>query len=62
MEFKFLRQVMALPFLPKEHIVKAFLQLEQRAPDAIIPVMDYAYSTWISNSIFKVHQWSMFIS
>jgi hypothetical protein len=37
-------------------------QLEQRAPDAIIPVMDYAYSTWISNSIFKVHQWSMFIS
>ena len=25
-------------------------------PDAIIPVMDYVYSTWISNSIFKVHQ------
>ena len=53
---------MALPFLPQEHIVKAYLQLEQQAPDAIIPVMDYVYSTWINNSIFKIHQWSVFMS
>lgn len=29
----------------------AFQQLDQRAPDAIDPIMDYVYSTW------TVHVW-----
>ena len=53
---------MALSFLPQEHIAEAFLQLDQRAPDAIIPVMDYVCSTWINSSIFKIHQWYVFMS
>ncbi|CAC5392288.1 unnamed protein product [Mytilus coruscus] len=33
----FLRQLMALPFLPPEHITDTFLQLDARAPQAIVP-------------------------
>ena len=53
---------MTLPFLPQEQMAEAFLQVDQRTPDASIPVMDYVYSTWIHSSIFKVHQWSVFMS
>lgn len=58
----FLRQLMALPFLPPEHITDTFLQLDARAPQAIVPVMNYVYSTWIDSTIFQIHHWSVFMS
>ncbi|VDH95789.1 Hypothetical predicted protein [Mytilus galloprovincialis] len=53
--YTFLRQLMALPFLPSEHITDTFLQLDARAPQAIVPVMNYVYSTWIDSTIFEIH-------
>ncbi|XP_052063996.1 uncharacterized protein LOC127704147 [Mytilus californianus] len=60
--YTFLRQLMALPFLPPEHITDTFLQLDARAPQAIVPVMNYVYSTWIDSTIFQINHWSVFMS
>lgn len=39
--YKFVRQLLALPFLPPEHIEETFLRLDGRAPEVLAPVMDY---------------------
>ena len=46
----FLRQRMALLFLPAEHITDTFLRLETRnSNQAVQHVLDYIYRTWIRN-------------
>lgn len=60
--FSFLRQVMALPFLPPEHIVPVFQHLEQRArSNLLITFMDYIWRQWITNPVFPVKNWSVFM-
>ena len=45
---------MVLPFLPHEHIRDAFLDLDDKAPDSVAPVMDYVYITWIRNNMYPI--------
>jgi hypothetical protein len=52
--YSFLRLVMVLPFLPHEHIRDAFLDLDDKAPDSVAPVMDYVYITWIRNNMYPI--------
>ena len=59
--YSFLRLVMALPFLPHEHISDAFLDLDDKAPDSVVPVMDYVYNTWIRNNVYPIRNWSIFM-
>lgn len=60
--FSFLRQVMALPFLPPEHIMPVFQHLEQRArSNLLITFMDYIWRQWITNPVFPVKNWSVFM-
>ncbi|XP_062586242.1 uncharacterized protein LOC134247857 [Saccostrea cucullata] len=60
--YHFVPQVLALPFLPPEHIEDTFHQLDARAPRALVPVMDYVYRTWITSTVFKIDSWSIFMT
>ena len=60
---KFLRQVMALPFLPSEHIEPVFHQLDQRArTNELAAFMEYVWRQWFQSSTFGVRNWSVFMA
>ena len=59
--YSFLRLVMALLFLPHEHIRDAFLDLDDKVPDSVVPVMDYVYNTWIRNNVYPIRNWYIFM-
>ncbi|XP_041353119.1 uncharacterized protein LOC121371359 [Gigantopelta aegis] len=59
--FKFIRRLMALPFMPASHIRPIFRQLKQKAPDGkLSDLCVYMERQWMANSIFKVASWSVF--
>jgi hypothetical protein len=55
-------QVMALPFLPAEHIAPAFARLKEQSVKIpqLYSWVDYVESTWITNTTFPVESWSVF--
>ena len=60
---QFIRQLMALPYLPKEHIRSSFNRLYLTVPVSARPLrrfMSYIKSTWITSSTFPVNTWSVF--
>ena len=60
---QFIRQLMALPYLPKEHIRSSFNRLHLTVPVSARPLrrpMSYIKSTWITSSKFPVNTWSVF--
>ena len=63
-KFIFMRKLMALPFLPQEHIYQAFNKLrEQAAQYGIQPLIDlttYINTTWITSSVWTPGNWSAF--
>lgn len=60
--FSILRQVMTLPFLPPEHIVPVFQHLEQKAIcDLLCNFMSFIWRQRITNSVFPVQNWSVFM-
>ncbi|KAL5010801.1 hypothetical protein ScPMuIL_013106 [Solemya velum] len=53
--------VLALPFLPHEHIEDAFHNLDRLASTrSLRETMDYVWNTWIDSPIFKIRYWSIF--
>jgi hypothetical protein len=60
---KFIRQLMALSYLPKEHIRSSFNRLLLTVPVSARPLrrlMSYIKFTWIISSKFHVNTWSVF--
>jgi hypothetical protein len=56
-------QLMALPYLPKEHIRSSFNRLYLTVPVSARPLrrfMSYIKYTWITSSKFPVNIWSVF--
>ena len=60
--FKLVRKLLALLFLPPEHIQETFQRLDDGAPEALAPVMDYVSGTWIRSPVFEIHYWSVFMT
>ena len=58
--FKFLRKVMALCFLPAQHITPIFLRLEQEATAALTPLLQYVSRTWIESNVWPPARWSVY--
>ena len=59
--FKFLSKIMALCFLPTEHIIQIFHRLEQKATtDALTPLLQYISRTWIDSVIWPPACWSVY--
>ena len=57
----FLRRLMALPFVPHEHILRLFLRISSEAPDGRLKdICTYIHDTWISSNIWPPSSWSVF--
>ena len=63
-KYVFMRKLMALPFLPHEHIRPAFNKLsEQASALAVQPLTElikYISSTWMYSSIWRPENWSVY--
>ena len=59
-----MRKVMALPFLPADHIEEAFdnlmEQAEQLGNDQLLSFMVYVKRTWIDSQVWPPLNWSVF--
>ena len=57
-KYRFLRKVMALPFLPAEHIKTAFEALEDTSTDSghhkLLEFMSYVRTNWIESSTWRL--------
>ena len=58
--FKFLRRLMALCFLPAQHITPVFRRMEQEATAALTPLMQYVARTWINSATWPPTCWSVY--
>ena len=55
------RMVLALPFLPHEHIPDAAKGLKRKATtDMPKQLMDYVLNTWVESSIWPPENWSIY--
>ena len=60
--YKFLRKVLALPFLPAAKIKPMFAELEQKCNDTKVEkVLQYVKSTWIDSTLWPPAAWSVFM-
>lgn len=57
---EYIRQLLALPFLPAEHIPAMFGTLAGNATPPLQPLVDYIRTTWIENPTWPVTSWSIF--
>ncbi|XP_077997120.1 uncharacterized protein LOC144450394 [Glandiceps talaboti] len=58
---KFVRKVLALPYLPHEHIEEMFTRLRREVSSAPLEsLMDYVHNTWIASDIWPASSWSVF--
>ena len=59
----FIRELLALPYLPEEHIRASFERLEERAQiaaPAVQELISYTRTTWIDSSLWSPDTWSVF--
>ena len=57
----YIRQLLALPFLPATHIRETFDALRVRAnTDPLMRLVDYIDRQWMLNSVFDVPSWSVY--
>ena len=56
----FIKQLMALPFLPWTHVHDVFRMMEDRAPPSLQPLTSYIKHQWMENPVFPVRSWSVY--
>lgn len=56
----YIRQLLALPYMPAEHIPQIFENLQSNTTPALLPQTKYINDTWIHNAIYPVVPWSVF--
>lgn len=58
----FIRKLLALPFLPSEHIESAFRKIQDAAnTPALVQLTSYVEATWMTNQLWPVDCWSVFM-
>ena len=58
----FIKKLLALPFLPAEHITTAFLRLNRKAPVHLQTLCSYVYINWVLSEAWPPTTWSCFMS
>ena len=59
---KYIRQLMALPFLPHEHIKPMFRSLKDLATSVPLQnLIQYIQETWIDSALWSPNRWSIFL-
>ncbi|XP_006820186.1 uncharacterized protein LOC102808349 [Saccoglossus kowalevskii] len=56
----YIRELMALPFLPEEHIKASFNILAEKATPGLQDLLDYIRSTWLDSSVWPPSTWSVY--
>ncbi|XP_065939344.1 uncharacterized protein [Magallana gigas] len=56
----FIKQLLALPFLPWNHVEDVFRVMEERAPANLQPLTQYVRDQWIQNPVFPIRSWSVY--
>ena len=60
--YRHVRRLLALPFLPAEHIQEAFANLRGRIGDErVLQLEAYIDSTWMASPTWSVGEWSVFM-
>lgn len=60
--YRHLRKMLALPFLPAEHIEAAFTELRGAIDDErVLQLEAYIELSWLSSSTWSVGEWSVFM-
>jgi hypothetical protein len=58
---KYIKRLMALPFLPHEHIAQMFEQLRALATTPVLQALvNYINDTWINSTVWSPQNWSVF--
>lgn len=60
--YKFLRQLLALPYVPHEHIESLFLRCYRKAAGSqpLLNILEYINITWIKSEIWPPKAWCVF--
>lgn len=57
----FIKKLLALPYLPADHITPAFQHLLQSAnSNQLQQLMTYLFNTWLHNAVWSIRQWSVY--
>ncbi|XP_056001097.1 uncharacterized protein LOC125655975 [Ostrea edulis] len=56
----FIKQLMALPFLPWNHIPDVFAAMRSRCPHSLQELMNYIDNQWMQNPVFPIRTWSVY--
>ena len=56
-----MRRLLALPFIPHEHIEQPFHELRDVHCDKIQQLREYISETWMNNSVWTIAEWSVFM-
>lgn len=57
----FIKKLLALPYLPADHITPAFQHLLQSAnSNQLQQLMTYLSNTWLHNAVWSIRQWSVY--
>ena len=56
----FVRKLLALPYLPADHIRPAFNNISQTTSIQLQLLINYLTNTWLNNTTWSVQQWSVF--
>jgi hypothetical protein len=60
--YRHVRRLLALPFLPAEHIKEAFANLRGRIEDERVRHLEaYIETTWMASPTWSVDEWSVFM-
>ena len=57
---KYVKRLMALPFLPAEGIRNAFNKLEKLSTTKLSSLIEYMRRTWIEQELWNPNTWSVF--
>lgn len=56
----FIKQLMALPFLPWNHVEDVFNAMTNRCPPHLEELVGYVKTQWMQNPVFPIRSWSVF--
>ena len=58
---KYIKKLLALPYLPAEHINTVFIALQEKAvTEPLQELTTYISNTWLNSSIWPITSWSVF--
>jgi len=57
---RFIRKILALPFLPAVHIAPSFAVLQGQASAEMQPLTSYVENTWVTSTVWPPTSWSVY--